>query len=159
MGHAATSNPAVQAVLRGVAEGARHAGVFAEVQESATRVQCTAKNCPEPAWYRVESQADGLWVSLVTPHRYLSQSIEADLVHTGDKLQELVSDELLNLGFDGFAPAVEHFRSPDMLFTFRSHIPARAEEANAAKTCLTFLLAYEACFRCLGDMGAAGEGA
>ena len=47
---------------------------------------------------------------------------------------------------------IEHFRSDDMLFTFRSPLPAGIQAADAAKV----LLAYEACFRNLGDMNAGG---
>ena len=107
-------------LFEAVASRAREAGVFASVRVEAERLVCIAKEV-ESAEYRLDwDEAGTLWVSLVTPDRWLSGSIEGDLVHTGDKMDELVTDELVELGCDDVVDTVEHFRSEDLLFTFRS---------------------------------------
>lgn len=145
----------IRGLLRAVNERAASAGVFGAItlDESIPRLTCAAANSAEPAEYRLDVQQGRLWVSLVTANRWLSESIETDLLHTGDKLDELIEEELDELGFDIKAARVtfEHFRSDDKLFTFRSPIPAEADAATK------WLLAYEACFRRLGDMDSAGE--
>lgn len=146
------------ALLEQVAQRARQADVFGEVRIEGDRLVCTARDAEEPAEYRLDwDEAGGLWVSLVTANRWLSESIETDLLHTGDKIEDLILDELVDLGYDGPAPRVEHFRSDDMLFTFRSPVRAGREGAPDAHAAATTLLAYEACFRQLGDMSGAGE--
>jgi hypothetical protein len=126
------------------------------------RLTCRAANSAEPAEYRVDVQQGRLWVSLVTPNRWLSESIETDLLHTGDKLDELIEEELDELDYDVKTHKVsfEHFRSDDKLFTFRSALPVAMDKADAPEavdTASKWLLAYEACFRRLGDMDGAGE--
>lgn len=126
------------------------------------RLTCRAKASAEPAEYRLDLQQGRLWVSLVTPNRWLSESIETDLLHTGDKLEELIEEELAELDYDVKSVKVgfEHFRSDDKLFTFRSALPFAIERAgapDAADTASKWLLAYEACFRRLGDMEGGDE--
>lgn len=152
------SNVRTDQVFAAVADAARAAGVFAEVRVSPDRVECPAKASAAPAFYRVERDGGRVWVTLVTPDRWLSQSIEADLVHTGDKLGELIEEELVNLGGEG-PVAFEHFRSEDKLFTFRTAVdpkPGEAPEAFTRRVSL-LLLAYEACFVHLGDMNAGDD--
>jgi len=139
-------------------------------------IECEASNAAAPAFYRLEADSNRLWVSLVTEDRWLSQSIEADLVHTGDKLDELLDEELADQGYErsgggagrggdgggggGFRVMFEHFRSEDKLFTFRSIVPVDVSRDSAdeiARVGGIFLRAYESCFRRLGDMDA-GEG-
>lgn len=140
-------------MLDEVARRAKAAGVFGPVKVEPGRVVCAAKASAEPAHYRVEARADGVWVSLVMKDRWLSESIETDLVHTGDKLDELIEDELADLGWTGAALSFEHFRSEDLLFTFQSRVPgARSGTPASAAEVATCLLAYEQCFRQLGDM-------
>lgn len=116
---------------------------------------------------------EGRWcVSLVTPHRYLSQSIEQNLVHQGDKIDELLAEELVDQEYAGPALLVEHFRSQDKLFTFRALVgnagtatPGASSPDTAgstatppcAKALTQVLLAFEACFGPLGDMRGGGE--
>ncbi|GJM17852.1 MAG: hypothetical protein DHS20C14_00650 [Phycisphaeraceae bacterium] len=137
----------VMDILQGVARRAEQSGVFGAVEVQGGRLACAAKASAEPAFYRLSPEGDALWVELVTPDRWLSGSIEGDLIHTGDKLEELLDEELADLGHDGPVPTYEHFRSEDMLFTFRTRVPQLDEETAAR-----FLLAYEQCFRNLGDM-------
>lgn len=147
--------PAPSDFLDRVAQRTKSAGVFASVERSEKGLQCAALGTAAPAWYRLDVQSGQPWISLVTPDRYLSQSIELDLVHTGDKLEDLLEEELVDLGFDAGTLRFEHFRSEDKLFTFRSKLPldpSALSTPTAADTAAICLLAYEACFRRLGDM-------
>lgn len=144
-------------VLAGVARRAEVLGVFGPASVSGSRLDLGALASSEPASYRFELEADAASVSLVTPARYLSQSIEADLVHSGDKLADLLSDELLEVGYDGPPLSVEHFRDRQKLFTFLTRLPGPPSvlrtTAGVDMACKV-LQAYEACFRELGDMSA-----
>lgn len=138
-----------------LADAARASGAFERVVllasggvEGMDRVQ------PE-ASFRVALEDGALWVSWVSPNRYLSQSIEAEVKWTGDDINELVAEEVEAQGWEGPAAGdFEHFRSEDKLFTFRSKLPldpARAGAADAAAG-LKFMLAYQGALRNLGDM-------
>jgi len=153
----------ILSLLNGIKSRADEAGVFGSIALAAGRARLTlrAANAAEPAEYRVDVEESKVWVSLVTANRWLSESIETDLLHTGDKLDELIEEELAELDYDVVANnvAFEHFRSEDKLFTFRSALPIAMNEAasrEAIDTATTWLLAYEACFRRLGDMDASG---
>ena len=139
--------------LHQVKEKAEEAGVFGEIRIADGILQCAARGSAAPAWYRL-GREEGAWqVSLVTADRWLSQSIEADLVHTGDPIEELIEEELAELGHDGGPLPVTHFRSDEMLYTFRSPLPiGEIDEPAAIETAARGLLAYEAAFRELGDM-------
>lgn len=146
--------------LDAVAERARNAGVFGSVSidrnaAGGGMVCCAAKNSAEPAEYRIFSEDGKTWVAFVTPNRWLSESIESDLMHTGDAIEELIDEELAELDYKG-PPlgACQHFRDDQKLFTFRSVVPGSPPSVETATTCL---LAYEACFRRLGDVDAGDE--
>lgn len=157
---------AASALLQAVRARAEASGLFGPIRLEGGRLTCRAANSAEPAEYRLDVIDNKLWVSMVTPNRWLSESIETDLLHTGDKLDELIAEELDELGLDTKSVKVtfEHYRSDDKLFTFRTHVPVKIETlaatpaASDVETASTWLLAYEACFRRLGDMDAgAGE--
>ena len=145
--------------LERVADFIKAQGVFGAVSLTADRLEASAKASASPAAFRLDLDRGKPWVSLVTADRWLSQSIEADLVHTGDKLDELLAEELTDLNYSGPALPFEHYRSEDKLFTFRSPVPLTPEamhpgDPRAVETAAVCLLAYEACFRPLGDMEA-----
>lgn len=137
---------------------ARDADVFDSVEVTEGRLECRARGCESEAYFRIDEDDSQAWVSFVTPDRWLSESIEADLEHTGDDLEELLEEELAELGLEA-EMNYQHYRSEDRLFTFRTPIPldrhgdARTTAALVAK----YLLAYEACFRELGDVAGASE--
>lgn len=163
------SNSPLSRCLEGVQRRAAQSGVFAAAtltpagtggSSSVARLTCPALASAALAEYRVDVQDGEFWVSLVTADRWLSQSIEQDLVHTGDKLTDLLEEELIELGHSGPGYVVEHFRSPDKLFTFRSRLAfpvERAAEPAHIESAARLLLAYEQCFRRLGDMEAGEE--
>lgn len=143
-------------MLEAIRARAEEAGVFAECRLADGRLQCRALNAAEEAWYRIEPDNgpdNGSWyVSLVTPNRWLSESIEADLMHFGDPIEELIEEELIELGMEKGQPKVEHYRSDDMLYTFRTPLKSAEGDAAFSQEAGTYLLAYEAAFRELGDM-------
>jgi hypothetical protein len=156
-----TAPPSIDRLLTGVRERAERAGVFGGVEIRRGVLVCRARDSAAPASYRIGPDQGRLWVSLVMADRWLSESIEADLMHTGDKMEELIGEELAELGQPGEPPVVEHFRSEDLLFTFRSPLPvshSAPDPSREAEVAAAWLLAYEAAFRNLGDMSA-GVGA
>jgi hypothetical protein len=154
------------ALLEKVRATLQKSDLFGVVAIKDDRLTAAAKASAAPAAYRLDwfGGADGgrVWVSLVTADRWLSQSIEQDLVHTGDKLDDLLDEELSDLG-PAFPkaqqatgrPQFEHFRSEDLLFTFRTPLPLQPQSLAtdaATETASLWILAYEATFRRLGDM-------
>lgn len=158
-------------LLEAVATRARAAGVFGEVRIEGGRLLARAPHASAEAWYRLETQGDRAFVAWVTPDRWLSHSIEADLMHTGDALEELIAEELAEMGVGGSAGGgagggaitTEHFRDESKLFVFRTPMPISASallgpaEPKAVELASGYLLAYEAAFRELGDVSALAE--
>ena len=145
----------VELLLERAARRAQASGVFADVSVHGGVLSCGALGSAAPAFYRLGMDDEHLYVSLVTQDRWLSQSIEQDLVHTGDKLTDLLEEELVDLGYEHGSLRFEHFRSQDMLYTFRSPVPVDQSDLaseRAAEIAGVCLLAYEAMFRELGDM-------
>ncbi|MEM6552311.1 MAG: hypothetical protein AAF750_09325 [Planctomycetota bacterium] len=147
--------------LDGVAEKLRDAGVFAEVTIGDKGVLCRAREIEDEAFYFIDPAAPGpagetgVWAGLFTANRWLSESIEADLLHTGDKMEDLLEEELVDLGLEQKLP-IEHFRDDAKRFVFRSWITAEGPEGltseATAEKFATVVRAYEACFYELGDM-------
>lgn len=147
-------------LLESVADSLRKLGTFAGVEVTEESLRCEARESAAPAFYRLWVEEGRLYVGLETADRWLSQSIEADLVHTGDKVPDLLDEELAELGCALATLAVEHFRSDAKLFTFRSPLPIGAREwakEPAAELAGKCILAYHACFLRLGDMNASEE--
>lgn len=156
-----TDAPArIRTLIEQVRPRTEKAGVFKDVRIEGDRLICEAENSDAPAFYRVVQQDGKLWVALVMEDRWLSESIEAELVHTGDKLDELIEEEMVELGYEGPRLPFEHFRSEDMLFTFRTALPFKPEQVDSEE-CIRLteqlLLGYQAAFRQLGDMDVADE--
>lgn len=129
------------------------AGVFAKVTRADNLLRADAQHVEEECYYAASIEADRVWVGWYTPDRWLSESVEADLVHTGDKIAELLEDELVDQGLPAGRPEVQHFRNEDKVFVFRSQLDLPEEPAAAAQVIVKTLLAYQACFVALGDMG------
>ena len=146
----------VLSILDRVAGVARNSGCFGDVDLRDAALRCAAKEAAAEAWYTVQHEAGGWCVSLSTADRWLSESIETDLLHFGDPIEELIEEELVELGHDpkrdAPMPTVKHLRSEDKLYTFENSVPELG-----ATTATKFLLAYEAAFRALGDVGGGGE--
>ncbi|MEX0876570.1 MAG: hypothetical protein WD114_03840 [Phycisphaerales bacterium] len=141
-----------QRLYEHVRQGAEEADVFASVEVDARGVCCEAKGSAEPAFYRVFFEEGDVWVSLETEDRWLSGSIEADLVNTGDKLDELIEEEIVDLGHHDAVVEFDHLRTPDKMYVFKSKVSTPLSDPKAAEHALIWLLGYEATFCELGDM-------
>lgn len=131
---------------------------FDSVELRQTMVHCHAAGAPAEAFYRVEFADGRLWVTWVSPDRYLSQSIEQVLVFTGDDLDDMIDEELVDLGWTrGALGRNEHFRDDEKLFTFRSALPVDAATivgAELARDAVRVLHAYRIALGQMGDMEA-----
>jgi hypothetical protein len=139
--------------LKSLAEASER---FSAVELDGNTLKCRAQDVESEAWYQLTTLDGQLMVMLITPDRWLSESIEADLMHTGDSLEELIEDELVELGSsprEDTTMVVQHFRSEDLQYTFQTPLSSDSEE----ETILRWLLAYEAAFHELGDMGGEEE--
>ena len=146
---------AIDVVLHAVADHAREEDVFESVNVHHGVVVATGRDTPAPVYYRLEVGDNGVHVSWNTPDRYLSQSIEADLMWTGDDLDDLIDEELVDLGWNrGKLGPLSHYRNDELLFTFRSPVPVKVGQLSTADSedLARCLLAYEIAFRELGDM-------
>lgn len=142
------ADPGVVRLLDDVVRRASASRAFAAVERLGPVVHCTALTRPDAA-FEAFKDADALYIAWVSADRYLSQSIEADLMWTGDDLNELIEEELAALGRSGEPLGrIEHFRDPQKRFTFRSRLPNAADADAITKA----LLAYAAAFANLGDM-------
>lgn len=152
---------ALAEVYANVAIRAHASDQFSQVAATPDVLSCEAKGSAEPAYYRLLADAGHLWIALVMDNRWQSQSIEQTLVHSGDKLPDLLEEEFANLDMPGTRPPVEHFRDESKLYTFRSKIASLDEVDRdpiaAAKLAWAYLSAYEATFRQLGDMEGGDE--
>ncbi len=150
------SQSAILPLLERVRTIAQAAGVFGGVSVRNGMLVCLAKGSGAPASYRLFAEGGKTWVSLVMADRWLSESIEADLMHAGDKMEDLLEEELVDQGAPTTRLKVDHFRSDDLLFTYRSALSGGTgpEQADGYAR---VLLAYEACFRNLGDMDAGDD--
>ena len=135
-------------LLTNISQAASASGIFSQIEALPDRLRCHAKGCPEPAWYELADVGGKLIVRFATPDRWLSESIESDLMHFGDPIEELVEEELAELGWRGEVPTIRHFRDEAKLYTFENAVPA-----TDLDTAYKFLRAYEAAFRALGDVG------
>ena len=143
---------AKQALYKHIHDGALKAQVFGEILIDSRGLSCQAKNSAEEAFYRVSVVDDAFWISLETKDRWLSGSIEGDLVNTGDKLDELIEEEVVDLGHNDAQVKFDHFRSPELMYVFRSKLSTPMSDPEAAQHALIWLLGYEIVLRELGDM-------
>lgn len=138
-----------------IAKEALDADVFEGSEKRDDLLALKAKDCSTELYYFVDAQSDekAVWVGLMTPDRWLSESIEADLMHRGDDIEELLEDELIDQGLEEVLD-VQHFRDDAKQYIFRS-IAAKGSpspDEKAIRRIAQVLLAYEACFRELGDV-------
>jgi len=151
-----------QAMYEEVGDRVRDARVFAKVRRNDEALLCLADGPEEEAMYfaEVDESHTRVWVGVWTKDRWLSESIEAELVHLGDKIEDLLEEELVDQGYETRLP-VEHFRDDEKRYIFRSPVPIPQGEKSDSDTSMRrveqTLLAYEACFRELGDMLPAEE--
>lgn len=137
--------------LQSLVQQANHSGRFKDASINGDTVRCRAKDASAEAWYVID-KADGHWsIALETADRWLSESIEGDMLEGRDTAEELVDDELVNLDFPNRCPQVKHYRNDDKVYVFRSRVPLEGI-ADETTGIATYLLAFEAAFSQLGDM-------
>lgn len=130
----------------------KDAEVFANVTRTEVGVRCDAMHIDEECYYAAHVDQDGtLWVGWYSPDRWVSGSIEGDLVHTGDKIDELLEEELVDLGLSIKLP-LEHYRNDDKIFVFHGKLELPSDPTEATDTLVKVLLAFQTCFVELGDM-------
>ena len=131
---------------------AREADVFDEMtiqsDASGNRLVALARGAAAEALYTLEYSEDRWMVLMLTKDRWLSESIEAEVMHNGDSLEELIEEELIDLGLDSVEVSMQHYRDDDFRYVFKSPITTNATDTEIA----TWLLGYEAAFKQLGDM-------
>jgi hypothetical protein len=146
----------LSAVFDATLEPLKDAGVFAGVTRTDAGVRCDAMHVEEECYYAAHVDSDGtVWAGWYSPDRWVSGSIEGDLVHTGDKIDELLEEELVDLGLSIKLP-LEHYRNDDKIFVFHGKLDLPSDTTEAADTLVKVLLSFQACFVELGDM-APGE--
>lgn len=143
--------------------------IFDGVEAQADRVLCFADGPESPAWYMIrfdhfvgggayddgEEQKPSVTLSWNSKDRYLSQSIESDLVYTGDDLDDMLDEELVDLGWSrGRLDPFKHYRDEEETFVFVFRIPIeqsklRMQDADDLLKCLQ---AADLVFSELGDM-------
>ncbi len=129
-------------------------GVFAGSEVADEQLVLKAEGADVDAYYFVRSEGDELLLGVGTPDRWLSESIEAHLMHCGDKIEELIEDELIELDVRKVL-SVQHFRDDAKHYIFQSPISRVLNEAGEGERVgllKKLILAYEAAFRQLGDM-------
>ena len=128
---------------------------FPSINLTATSLECAAPH-NVPASYLITTDDAAIHISLVTPDRWLSESIEADLTHTGDKMEELLEEELIDLDQKQTYYKIDHYRDDQLRYTFRSSIPlfspSDLSSPDIINQAIALLLAYQATFSPLGDM-------
>ena len=148
------------AMLDTLAQRATDADLFESVEIDQGLLKAHARVVESPCWYQVGpletvDETSRVWVGMYTPDRWLSGSIEADVLHLGDKYEDLLEEELIDQGYNARFD-MQHFRDDDKIFVFRSAVPMATEqkldEPERLESVFQTLLAYEACFRELGDM-------
>ena len=134
-------------------------GLFGASEIRPDRLRLQAKDAAAEAHYEVARHGGDLLVRLLTADRWLSESIESQLVEHGDSIEDLLEDELIEVGHeparDGAVPKVRHFRDPARNYTFECPIPIGPD--GPIESVRRFLLGWEACFRGLGDMSGGEE--
>lgn len=145
------------AILGSLAEIVRGTGAFGEVSVAPDRLVARALASAAPAEYRIEIENGEACVGVFTADRWLSHSVEADLLNTGDDLEDLLAEELEEVGYAGRAPTIDHYRNEEKMFAFRSKTGIGVSEPDAEERIRQMLVAYESCFRHLGDMHKDGE--
>jgi hypothetical protein len=105
----------------------------------------------EACYFAALDAATGQIVAgFATTDRWLSQSIEADLMFRRDDLEELLAEELADQGYNQ-PLKVEHFRDEAKRYVFLSRLPEQ-EWAQLQQSIVSVVKAYTACFAELGDL-------
>lgn len=144
-----------QQTLRSLQTHAQEASIFAAVAVDGSRLECEARDASAKAEYRVEASAEGWRISLGTADRWLSESIESQLVESRESMEDLLREELIDLEWMDHPPKIRHFRDDSRRYVFECTIPFGDDPADDLRRTTCFLFAFESMFRQLGDMSGA----
>lgn len=87
---------------------------------------------------------------MLTADRWLSESVEGDVLE-GDPIDELLEEELAELGWRGKVGELKHFRDEQKVYVYEHKVPAVSAKP-LVETAALFLVAYARTFEQLGDM-------
>lgn len=150
-----------RAALDAAATSLREGRAFARLDVRAPGLWAHPAGTDADAFYRIELTGAGqVWASWCSPDRYVSQSIEAELMWSRDDLDDMLDEELIDLGWDaGRLKPLKHFRDDDQLFVFRAQLPlnAGALVAGDGENLARCLMAFDRVFSELGDMKGGAE--
>ncbi|MCA9293316.1 MAG: hypothetical protein KDA20_05825 [Phycisphaerales bacterium] len=145
-----------RAALDAAATSLREAETFAKVELRRPGLWAHPAGTEAEAFYRIEFEGTGeVWASWCSPDRYLSQSIESELMWSRDDLDDMLDEELVDLGWDaGALKPLKHYRDDEQLFVFRALLPLRgaALVAGDGENLARCLMAFDRVFCELGDM-------
>lgn len=150
----------MQSFFRSVAQKLEDAEAFSSVEVVETGVIARYIDEDVDGEFWLEWTPAGLEVAMKTPDRWLSQSVEATLMNTGDELEELIDEELVELGCEEGPLPIKHFRDEQRRYVFQSPAPieiASATTPEAVETAAACLLAFERAFAPLGDFAGGDE--
>ena len=156
-------------LIDAVASDAEALDLFESVETREDRVICYADGPESPAWYAIrfdhvvaagaydegEEVEASVTLSWNSKDRYLSQSIESDLVYTGDDLDDMLDEELVDLGWSrGRLDPFKHYRDEEETFVFVFCLPLKQSKLtpNDAADLVKCLQAADLVFSELGDM-------
>lgn len=143
--------------FQAIADALRSSGRFASVDTTDDGIRCRARDVESEADYTLSIEDLGLVVRFETPDRWLSESIEADLYHASDSLDELLEESLDELEWPvDTAPvgSFRHYRSEELRYVFEHDVPTDGDPVANGRT---WILAYEATFHELGDVAGPSE--
>lgn len=129
---------------------------FDTAQRVGDVVTCHAHGTVDEAQFCIEVDDEGVWLTWASVDRYLSQSIEAELTYTGDDIDDMVDEEIVDAGWNlGKLTPNTHYRDEDMRFVFRWKTGITAADLDAGTHAPTFanaLAGMVEAFVELGDM-------
>ena len=137
--------------LRALASIASASGRFASVAQCASGLTCQAR-CAASAHYALERRGSEWVIRLATPDRWLSESIESELVESRDSMEELLLEELKDRDWAEPPVAVKHFRDDLKQYVFEAALMSSPSPATDRTRLATLFLSFEAMFAQLGDM-------
>lgn len=127
---------------------------FDRATRHGARVEAHATATPDEALFCVEIDDEGVWLAWASEDRYLSQSIEAELVFTGDDLDDMIDEEIVDAGWDlGKLAPNAHFRDDERRFVFRCKAPVDAETLDPKTHAPAFASALAGMVEAFAELG------
>ena len=127
---------------------------FDTAQRVGDLVTCHAHGTVDEAQFCIEVDDDGVWLTWASLDRYLSQSIEAELMFTGDDLDDMVDEEIVDAGWElGKLAPNAHHRDEDMRFVFRWKTAITPDTVDAGAHAEPFAKALAGMVEAFAELG------